>query len=293
MSNFRFLTIAMPLVLLLALIVLFLPTYASSIYVSVIEPLALLVGSFLAFYASSLYRKELRAAFVFLGTFLLIYMLAIVLFLSPYPLLLSSLKSGMSESQVLLTVQITQFINYLMLVFFCVYLLKVVDIRRLNGSGWIVFAITFILSVFVAVYPEWDLFKGLIGSEFSLVLYAIIRLLDAALIIVLMPVIWLYIQYLKSRQQQSMTFTIIIFGIVCATLLDYLFQAVLKRFPHLLAQGSNLASTVPEVIFVFGYLIIAIGLYAHRRQDQWGYKAVDKAMNGEVKLVDKNDGKSN
>jgi hypothetical protein len=293
MSNVRFLTITLPLVLVLALVVLILPSYASSIYVSVIQPLALLAGSFFAFYASSLYRKELKTAFIFLGAFLLIYMLAIILLLSSHPVILPYLESHLTKGNILLIANIIQLINYLMLVLFCVYLLRVIDIRRLNRNGWIVFGLTFVISVFVAVYPEWDLFKGLIGSEFSLVVYAIIRLIDAALIIVLMPVVWLYVQYLKSRKQQSMTFTIVIIGIVSATLLDYLFEAILHGFPSLLAPDSKMVNSVPEAIFVFGYLIIAIGLYAHRRQDQWGYKAVDKAMSGEVELGEKNDGQSN
>ena len=112
------------------------------------------------------------------------------------------------------------------------------------------------------------------------------RILDAVLIIVLVPVLWLYVQYLKSQQRQSLTFTIIIFGIVCATVFDYLFELIIKVFPRLLTEGSPLYTTIPEMLFIYGYLIIAVGLYAHRKQDEWGYKTVDRAMAGELKLVD-------
>ncbi|MBM2824391.1 MAG: hypothetical protein HW402_55 [Dehalococcoidales bacterium] len=291
MTTTRFLGITLPLVLILALLIFFLPVRAASVYVAVTQPLALLIGSALALYVSRLYRKQLRAAFVFLAAFLFIYMLAIVLFLSPFPILLSSLKSNMPEAQTLLVVESIQFLNYLMLVLFCVYLLKVVDIRRLSSNGWIVFAVTCVVSLFVAVYPEWNLFKNLFASELPLILYATIRLLDAALIIVLMPVIWLYIQYLKSRQKQSMTFTIVIAGIVAVTLLDYLFEVILSGFPRLLGQDSPIITSAPETIFVFGYLLIAVGLYAHRKQDEWGFQAIDKAMQPETNPVEIKSGK--
>ena len=106
------------------------------------------------------------------------------------------------------------------------------------------------------------------------------------MIIVLMPVLWLYVQYLKSQQRQSLTFTVIIFGIVCATIFDYLFQLITKVFPRLLTEGSLLYTTIPEMLFIYGYLIIAVGLYAHRKEDEWGYNIVDKVMEGKLKLVD-------
>ena len=112
------------------------------------------------------------------------------------------------------------------------------------------------------------------------------RILDAGLIIVLVPVLWLYVQYLKSRQRQSLTFTVIVFGIVCATLFDYLFELVITVFPRLLTEGSLLYISIPETLFIYGYLIIAVGLYTHRKQDEWGYNIVDRAMAGELKLVD-------
>ncbi len=106
---------------------------------------------------------------------------------------------------------------------------------------------------------------------------------DAGLIIVLMPVLWLYVQYLKSQQRQSLTFTVIIFGIVCSTVFDYLFDLILKVFPRLLAEGSHLQAAVAEMLFIYGYLITAVGLYTHRKQDEWGYNTIDKTMTDELK----------
>jgi hypothetical protein len=67
MSHTLFLKIALPAVAIPALVVLFLPAGIMTIYVDVIEPLSLLIGSFLALYVSFIYRKQLKAAFIFLS----------------------------------------------------------------------------------------------------------------------------------------------------------------------------------------------------------------------------------
>lgn len=286
MSHTLFFKIALPVIAIPALIVLFLPARVWPTYVDVVEPLFLLIGSFLALYVSFSYRKQLKAAFIFLSVFLLIYALAIVLFLSFSPILLPYLETRLGEAEIFSLVQGIQFVNYAMLFLFCINLLKVIDIRQLNRGGWMLFALTVIFSIFVAIYPVLDLIKDFSNLGLSAISYITIRVLDAALIIILMPVLWLYVQYLKSQQQQSLTFTVVIFGIVFFTLFDYLFELIAKVFPRLFAEGSPLYTTIPEMLFIYGYLIIAVGLYAHRKQDEWGYNTVDRAMAGEPKLVD-------
>ncbi len=286
MTHTRFLKIVLPVIAIPALIVLFLPAKIMSTYVDVVEPLSLLIGSFLALWVSFTYRKQLKAAFIFLSVFLLIYALAIVLFLSFSPILLSYLEARLGDAEIFRLVQSVQFINYAMLLFFCINLLKVIDVTQLNRNGWIIFALTVIFCILVAIYPVLDLIKDISNLGLPGIFSITIRIFDAALIIVLAPVLWLYMQYLKSRQRQSLTFTVIIFGIVCATVFDYLFQVIVKVFPQLLAEGSPMYTTIPEMLFIYGYLIIAVGLYAHRKEDEWGYNIVDKVMEGKLKLVD-------
>ena len=53
--------------------------------------------------------------------------------------------------------------------------------------------------------------------------------------------------------------------------------------PHLFWEISLFASVL---LFIYGYLIIAVGLYAHRKEDEWGYQAIDKAMSEGLELMD-------
>ena len=286
MTHRLFLRIALPLLAIPALVVIFLPDEVWPTFVDVIEPLSLLIGSFLAMYVSLSYRKQLKAAFIFLSVFLLIYALAIVLLLSYSPLLLPYLETKLENTEIFRIVLSIQIINYAMLFLFCINLLKVIDIRQLNRIGWILFTLTIIFSIFLAVFPVVDLFKEISRLGLSAIFQITIRIFDAALIIILVPVLWLYIQYVKSHQRQSLTFTVVILGIVFFTLFDYLFQSIMKLFPWLLAENSSLYIKIPEVLFIYGYMVIAVGLYAHHKEDEWGYNTVDKTITGDLNSVE-------
>jgi hypothetical protein len=178
-----------------------------------------------------------------------------------------------------------QFIIYAVLLFFCINLLRAVDVTKLNRGGWIIVALTSVLCLLLAIYPVFELVNSDSPIHMNDIFALLIRILDALLVIVLAPVLWLYIQYQKSRQKQSLTFTVIILGIVCATIFDYIFQLITTLFPAMLSEGSVLYASVPEALFIFGYLIIAVGLYAHRKQDEWGFQAIDRIMSGEFALT--------
>jgi len=240
MSHTLFLKIALPAIAIPALVVLVLPAGVMYTYVDVVEPLSLLIGSLLGLYVSFLYRKQLRAAFIFLSAFLFIYMLAIILLLSYSPILIPYLELHLGSGEVFRLVLGVQFINYAMLLFFCINLLRVVNVTQLNRNGWTIFGIATIFCIFLAIYPVLDLIKDVSNLGLPGIFTIMIRILDAALIIVLVPVLWLYVQYLKSQQKQSLTFTVIIFGIVCATIFDYFFELIIKLFPRLLPEGSRL-----------------------------------------------------
>ena len=270
MTYTKFLKIFLPVAVIPVLVVLLLPTDVSDIYIKIVKPVFLLTGALLAFRVSRIYTKQLRATFTFLSAYLLILMIATTSlpYLQPY-----------IENYFATSVFIIQVINYSMLVLFCINLLKVVDIRELNRKGWGIFSITLLLSVFLALYPSlvdkiWELS---VPIE-QIVSYYMIRVLDAALITILIPVIWLYVQYLKTQQKQSLTFTVIITGIVVYTLFDYLFQAIVRIFPALLAEGSIMHDVIPQMLYMYGYMVVAFGLYAHLKHDEWGFKSIERLL---------------
>ncbi len=266
MNHTKFLTISLPIFLIFSLLVFILPANIAARYSDIFQTVILLAGAWLAFRVSASYVKDLRMVFVFLGLYLLIFAIALIVL----PIL-----ETRTESSFIWFVLGMQFADYIMLLISCIYIVKVVDVRRLNSTGWAIFTVTLAFCIFVAIFPP---IRS--GAEVSLlyILNIVIRLLDAVLIVAMVPIIWLYIQYLKARQQQSLTFTVIVIGIISSTVFDYLFQTIIAAVPQLLGTDSSLNTTIPEMIFSFGYSIIAIGLYAHLKHDEWGFKMIEKAL---------------
>ncbi len=286
MTQSRFFKIALAAIAVPALIMLFLPQAIWRGYADIIEPISLLSGSLLALWVSSSYTKELKAAFLWLFAFLLVYAFAIVLFLSYHPLLLPWLSTVLSERNIVIIVQTMQFVDYAMLFLFCVNILRAINLNRLSRGGWGIFAVSILLSAFLAVYPEIPAMRNIWHGATPDLSQMTMRALDAALIIVLTPVLWLYMQHRKSQGRQSLSFTVIVFGVVFFTLFDYLFDLLTGALPKLFSPGSSLAGAIPEAFFVYGYLLVVIGLYAHHQDDYWGYQAIDKALqSGELQLV--------
>lgn len=285
MTHIRFLKVVLPMILLPAAATIFMPELVMGVYVDVVEPAALLAASFLALRVSFIYRKEMKAAFIFLSLFLLVYALTIILFMAQNPVLLPVLESRLDITVIHSMVPAIQFIIYAILLFFCINLLKVVDVTRLNRTGWVLLAVTAVFCFLLAVVPVREVFSRMSALEVWEVFNLIIRGLDALLIIVLVPVLWLYVQYLKSQERQSLTFTVIISGIVCATVFDYIVQMIISVFPMLQDGNPSLYFSIREALYIFGFLVICAGLYAHWKQDEWGFRTVDRIMSGDLETA--------
>lgn len=267
MNHARFLAIFLPAALILPLAALFVPTGMVVNYVNWLEALALFAGAFLAYRVAASYRKEIRLAFVFMALYLFIFGLAVVIM----PLVREPLGTAFLD-----TVVNVQIVNYAMLVLSCFFIVRVVNVRKLNRTGWMLFAVTLVVCFSAALYPP--LSQPVPFSSFNEVIEIAIRLVDAALVTALVPVIWLYVQYLRTQQQQSLTFTIIVTGIVFSTIFDFVFQSLVTAFPDLVLPETMLYYLIPEMIYLYGFSIIAIGLYAHLKHDEWGFRAIERAL---------------
>jgi len=267
MNHRKFLSVFIPGILVLSLIALLLPGTASLVYIKSLEVLVLFSGAFVAWQISKTYTKELHRAFIFLALFLCIFAVAII------TLNLIDTIVGSPPIQLVIVLQV---INYAMLILACIYIIRVVDVRQLNLPGWLLAGLTFLICVFVALYPP---MSSRVDNVTSLFVFKIaIRLVDAALITILVPVIWLYIQYLKTQQQQSLTFTVIVSGIVVSIIFDYILQSVVTAFPGIISIDSNLYAVITEIIYAYGFSVIMVGLFAHLKHDEWGFRMIEKGL---------------
>lgn len=110
------------------------------------------------------------------------------------------------------------------------------------------------------------------------ILYLLIRIFDALVLTLLIPVVALYLQNARAKYQESATFAFIGVGVIASLILAYLYE---------LAKGSTLteiagtefqAGSLLDAMYLFGYFILAVGLFAHRKHQQWGLGHLDKLL---------------
>ncbi len=262
--------IATPIIALVALACLLLPDEPAGYYASIMHPVSLLIGFALAVSVASNYQRELRRAFIFLAIFLILYSLSNV------QAFWEQLQTSLGEmySPVIFSIQI---ITYAMLLTCCGYILRVISVKELNKWGWITSGIVLAFGIAIVTYGVLSL-RGIVTTyDLTTISYILIRTLDAAVMVMLVPVVWLYIQHRRSRYQQSITFTVIMSGIILSLISAYIYEMASDTPLYQIAQEFQKGSAL-DVIYLFSYFVIAMGLYAQRKYDEWGLRAIEKAL---------------
>lgn len=270
----RILLVAVLVVGALSFSCLFLPEMVARIYASIMLPFALLIGFILALRVASIYEKELKKSFLFLSLFLILYMLANILALWEF------LYSLLGPNTVLL-VLLLQVVVYAMLITSCVYILKVIDVKRMNRYGWVSLGVMLPLCIYVVLYEVPWVVTEISVNPVVAIFRMMIRVFDMSIILMLLPVLFLYLQYLRQTAQESITFTIIMGGLIFSLFSTYVFQLAMGISVDTIATEYFQKGSILDTIYIFGYLIVAAGLYVHRKYDEWGYNVVDRAMAGE------------
>ena len=243
-----------------------LPRTAASIYSLIMLPLILFVGFILGLQVASTYEKDLKKSFLFLSLFLIIYMLINIDALWP------PLYSVLGRSLIFL-VLFLQVVNYAMLIVSCIYTLRVMEARRMHKYGWVIFGMLFDICVYIVFYGIPAMMGGIPANPAVAVSSMMIRIFDMSIVLMLVPVLVLYLQNSRSKAQESVTFTLIMCGIIISLLSTYIIEFATGMPPYKAAEAGLLNPP-----YLFGYIIIAIGLYAHRKYDEWGYKMIEKAL---------------
>lgn len=252
---------------------LVLPGPAASLYAAVMQPLTLFLGFTLALRVAFRYKKDLKKSFLFLSLFLLLYSLANIHLL--WVFLYASL--GSLTTTLILLLQVT---DYAMLLASCVYTLRVIEVKALNRYGWALLGLAFALGAYVVAYGLPALLESLSALPLVALSRLMIRVVDMAVVLMLIPVLLLYLQHSRAKAQESVTFTFIMGGLILSITSTYIFQLVLGVSLDTMAREYFQKGSLLDAIYIFGYLLIAAGLYAHSKYDQWGFEAVERALLG-------------
>lgn len=229
-------------------------------YTSALMPALLLLSIYLCIRVSRTYERELRKAFLFVAAYLGVLTIGnlkpfweVVYGANPYliPLSLDVLASSM-------------------LFFSCWYTLKVVHVKKMGSLQWLVLAGIFLGSVAVVVANVLVEARASGAIDPRPLTFGI---LNFTLINTLVPVLFLYLQQFRGEARESITFLMVVVGIIIATISDWIY-ALAAGIPHgyvgvLLQSGSPY-----DVVLLLGYATIFAGLYIHTNYEKWQLKKI-------------------
>lgn len=257
-----FLKISFP-VLILALITLLLPKSIAGIYTKNMMLTTLFIAFLLSIKVAFSYERELRKVFLYLAPFiLLLFLVNIEQFWN--------ILYGMFGPRPYLSLIIAG-IAYILLIMSCINILKITDFKGLQKTEGIAMILMFVLGNYI-------IFSFLLQYKIELnveVLTKILfRIVDNAVVLMLLPVLFLYRKQSKKEQKESITFTIVLIGIIISTIGDYVYE-ILTKVSHQELSAEFHTGTVLDSIYIFSYLLIAVGLFVHLNYYRWTMKKVD------------------
>ena len=265
------LLIAIVIVAVLSFLCFILPDNVGSLYASVMQPLVLLLGFLLAFKVASNYEKELRKSFLFLSLFLLLYMLSNILILWQF------LYSLLGNTITIYLIQLLQIACYAMLITSCVYTLKVIEVKRINRYGWIFLGMMLPLCVYIVIRGVPSM-SAISASPTVEIIRMIIRIFDMSIVLMLVPVVLLYLQHLRAKAQESITFTLIMGGLIFSLISTYIFELAPGMSLERIAAEYFQKGSALDAVYIFGYFIMVVGLYANIQYNEWGFQAIERAL---------------
>jgi hypothetical protein len=262
----RFISLAAPVVLAASVAAWVLP----AAYAQIMHPVAVASAGLLALWVASFYAATMQKVFLLIAAFLLLYAP------TASSWILDQLFDFLGDA-FLRTLLAYQTITYAMLLAACVLIVRLMQVRRVHRDGWLVSAGVAAVGV-VIVINGLSTFRDLldISTEASAI-YLSIRIFDALVMTALAPVIWLYVQNGRAWYQESATFMLVMIGIVLSLVLVYFYEFA-KQIPLLDVAAEYQTGSLLDSLYLFGYLVIGAGLYAHRKHQGWSYQVIANAM---------------
>ena len=258
-----FLKIAFPAILFLSFMTLVLPRNVAGIYTVNMMLVPLFIAFLLSLKVAFSYERELRKVFLYIAPFILLLFLVnvgefwtIVYYLfGQYPFI-SLIIAG---------------IAYVFLIMSCINVLKITDFAEFHKKEWAAIFLMCVLSNYIIIlyllnYPIEFNAEGLTKIFF--------RIIDNAIVLMLLPILFLYRKQSLREKKESITFTIIIAGIIISTIGDYVYE-IFARVSHQELSAGFHTGTLLDSIYIFSYLLITIGLFVHLNYYKWTIGKID------------------
>ncbi|MCX9009610.1 MAG: hypothetical protein OIN66_00675 [Candidatus Methanoperedens sp.] len=258
-----FLKMALPVTFGVSAITLLLPGDIAGAYTVYIMLSSLFAAFLLSLKVAYSYERELKKVFQYLAFFILFLFLAN---LNQF----WELLYGIFGTHPYISL-IVAGIAYYLLVRSCINILKVTDFTKIHKKEWLAVLFMFALGNFITANFILNYKIELTVEVLTKILF---RILDNTIVIMLLPVLFLYRKQSTQDKRESITFSIVLIGIIISTIGDYVFEIVSKISYQELSSGFH-TGTLLDSIYILSYLMIAVGLYVHLNYYRWTMKKID------------------
>ncbi len=96
----------------------------------------------------------------------------------------------------------------------------------------------------------------------------------------LLPVVLLYAEQMRLEGRESLTFTTIVCGIILSISVAYVYEIAFGVPLYVVYYSVYHTGSILDALYLFSYLIIAVGLYVHKKYDEWGFQMIEKSLEG-------------
>lgn len=258
-----FLKIAFPVILMLALITLLVPKGIARIYTVDIMLFALFTAFLLSLKVAFSYERELRKVFLYLAPFILLLFLVNI---EQFWNILYSIFGRLPFISLIIAG-----IAYIFLIMSCINILKITDFKEIQKKEWFAMLLMFTLGTLIIFYYLLNYRLEFNADGLTKILF---RIVDNAIVLMLLPVLFLYRKRSKMEKRESITFTIVLIGIIISTIGDYVYE-ILTKISHQELSAEFHTGTLLDSIYIFSYLLIAIGLFVHLNYYKWTMMKID------------------
>ncbi len=258
-----FLRIAFPSIFGISAATLFLPKNIAGVYTINVMLISLFISFLLSLKVAFSYERELKKVFLYLALFVLF------LFLANLPQFWELLYGIFGPLPYISL--ITAGIAYVLLLRACISILKITDLTKIHTKEWIFVFLMFALGNLIIMY---FLLNYSIEFNIEVLTKILFRILDNAIVIMLLPMIFLYRKQSQKEKKESITFTIVLTGIIISTVGDYIYE-ILSRISYRELSSGFHSGTLLDSIYILSYLLIVLGLYVHLNYYKWTMKKID------------------
>lgn len=254
---------AFPAIFILSFIALILPKGIAGIYTVNAMLIALFIAFLLSMKVAFSYERELKRVFLYLAPFILL------LFLVNTEKFWNVLY-GIFGSLPYISLIIAG-IAYVFLIMSCINILKITDFTEIQKKEWLAILLMFALGNYIIFFY---LLHYQLELNVEVLTRILFRIVDNAVVLMLLSILFLYRKQSRKEKKESITFTIVLIGIIISTIGDYVYEILTKVSHQELSAGFH-TGTLLDAIYIFSYLLIAVGLFVHLNYYKWTMRKID------------------